>query len=136
MAYSFLYLYFNVQFSVRQVFLSFPKYFILSRKFHLPMFWHDTFSTTNRNPARSLLKSLHLKKPRTPFYKVSGLLLSSGRGLEPLSQNKNPVKKGGLAHRHASVCNLYAKLILDIVKNLIIFRFSTHLHKIIRYAIL
>lgn len=68
---------------------------------------------------------------------ISALLKVIARGgLEPLSQNRNPVKKGGSAHRRASVSNLYPKVMLYIVKKLIAFRFMTYLHKIARYAIL
>ncbi len=56
--------------------------------------------------------------------RLSALLKVIARGgLEPLSQNKNPVKKGGSAHRHASVFNLDSKPMSYIVKNLIVFRF-------------
>lgn len=51
---------------------------------------------------------------------ISTLLKVIARGgLEPLSQNKNPVKKGGSAHRHASVSNLYSKVILYFGNKLI-----------------
>ena len=48
---------------------------------------------------------------------ISALLkVIAGGGLEPLPQNKNPVKKGGSAHRRDSVSNLYPKVVMYIVK--------------------
>lgn len=82
---------------------------------------HGAYGGSQQESLQLRYRRIGEKEGRKPVKsRLSALLNTIARGgLEPLSQNKNPVKKGDLAHRHASVSNLYPTPILHFVNRLI-----------------